>query len=66
MTEPTSEYFRMLLDLVPLVKQMRAAQKEYFRTRAKDVLEESKSLERETDRHLMALDELAKGQQRLF
>ena len=66
MTEPTSEYFRMLLDLVPLVKQMRAAQKEYFRTRAKDVLEESKSLERETDRHLAALDELAKGQQRIF
>lgn len=66
MIENELKYFHKLLELVPLVKQMRAAQKEYFRTRDQSVLSESKSLERETDRHLAELDELAKGQQRIF
>lgn len=66
MIENELQYFHKLLELVPLVKQMRAAQKEYFRTRDQSVLSESKSLERETDRHLADLDELAKGQQRIF
>lgn len=32
-----------------LVKKMRSAQKEYFRTRSKDVLLQSKQLEKEVD-----------------
>jgi hypothetical protein len=42
-----------------LVKEMRAAQKEYFRTRAHSALVRSKDLERRFD------DELARGDQYL-
>ena len=37
------------LEFVLLVKRMRECQKEYFRTRDKDVLQESKSLEKKVD-----------------
>ena len=35
-----------------LVREMRAAQKKYFKTRDRGVLEESKRLEREVDKYL--------------
>ena len=41
-----------MTDFEKLVSEMRAAQKEYFRTRAKDVLERAKSYERMVDLHL--------------
>lgn len=37
-----------------LVYEMRSAQKEYFRTRSKDVLQHSKQLERRVDEYLKA------------
>lgn len=37
------------LDFVMLVKKMRDCQKEYFRTRDKEVLQESKNLEKKVD-----------------
>jgi len=39
-------------DFKELVKRMRFAQKEYFRTRSKDALQKSKDLEKEVDREL--------------
>ncbi len=39
-----------LIALVRLTRTMREAQREYFRTRSSDVLEASKSLERQVDR----------------
>lgn len=36
-----------------LVYEMRSAQKEYFRTRSKEVLQQSKQLERRVDEYLM-------------
>ena len=41
-----------------LVRDMRAAQKKYFKTRDRTVLEESKRLEREVDKYL---EERSKG-----
>lgn len=35
-----------------LVYEMRSAQKEYFRTRSKDVLQQSKQLEKRVDEYL--------------
>lgn len=35
-----------------LVYEMRSAQKEYFRTRSKEVLQQSKQLERRVDEYL--------------
>lgn len=46
-----------------LVEQMRHEQKEYFRTRSAQSLEESKRLEKEVDK---ALRELADKQERMF
>lgn len=39
-------------DFKELVKRMRFAQKEYFRTRSKVALQKSKDLEKEVDREL--------------
>jgi hypothetical protein len=47
------------LDFFNPVKEMRAVQKEYFRTRAHSALARSKDLERRVD------DELARGDQYL-
>ena len=49
-------------ELLTLVAKMRAKQREYFRTRAGDVLSESKKLEHEVDK---ALREYEDGQQKL-
>ena len=40
---------RMMLDFIRLVSEMRAAQKEYFRTRQSGVLQEAKQAERKVD-----------------
>lgn len=39
-------------EFVKLVYEMRKAQKEYFRTRSKEVLQQSKQLERRVDEYL--------------
>lgn len=41
-----------------LVREMREAQRSYFRTRSKDLLEKSKQLEREVDREITRVDKL--------
>ena len=41
-----------MTDFENLVRNMRAAQKKYFRTRDRAVLEESKRLERDVDKYL--------------
>lgn len=40
---------RMMRDFIRLVSEMRAAQKEYFRSRDKTVLQNSKLLEKSVD-----------------
>lgn len=45
-----------LQKLAQLVKDMRASQKEYFRTRDKNILLQSKELERQVD-NLLSLDD---------
>ncbi len=50
-------------DFFLLVQMMRDAQKEYFRTREIDKLQESKRLEKEVDKALL---ELLTGQTTLF
>lgn len=47
-----------LLQFIQLVKDMRASQKEYFRTRDKNILLQSKELERQVDNLLSADDDL--------
>ena len=47
-----------LQKLAQLVKDMRASQKEYFRTRDKNILLQSKELERQVDNLLSADDDL--------
>lgn len=42
----------MLDDFEKMVKAMRTAQKEYFRTRGMDVLRLSKQLERDVDKYI--------------
>ena len=39
-------------EFVKLVYEMRKAQKEYFRTRSKEVLQQSKQLEKRVDEYL--------------
>jgi hypothetical protein len=41
------------IELAELVDRMRSAQKEYFKTRNKEVLARSKALEREVDRQII-------------
>lgn len=41
-----------------LVREMRKAQRSYFRTRSKDLLEKSKLLESEVDREIARVDKL--------
>ena len=45
-----------ILQLVKLVRAMRASQKEYFRTRDKNILLQSKELERQVDKTLSSFD----------
>lgn len=41
-----------------LVREMREAQRSYFLTRSRDLLEKSKALEREVDREIARVDKL--------
>lgn len=50
-------------EFIELVREMRAAQKEYFKTRSKDVLNHSKELERKVDNYLQSINNT---QQTLF
>lgn len=45
-------------DFFDLVREMREAQRSYFLTRSKDLLEKSKDLEREVDREIARVDKL--------
>lgn len=45
-------------DFFNLVREMREAQRSYFRTRSKDLLEKSKLLESEVDREIARVDKL--------
>ena len=48
-----------LLQFIQLVRAMRSSQKEYFRTRAKNILLQSKELERQVDKTLSSFDNLS-------
>ena len=50
-------------EFIELVREMRNAQKEYFKTRSKDVLNRSKELERKVDTELQSINNT---QQTLF
>lgn len=50
-------------DFIELVREMRNAQKEYFKTRSKDSLNRSKELERKVDAELQSINNT---QQSLF
>lgn len=50
-------------EFIELVREMRNAQKEYFKTRSKDVLNRSKELERKVDAELQSINN---AQQTLF
>lgn len=50
-------------EFIELVREMRAAQKEHFKTRSKDVLNRSKELERKVDAELQSINNT---QQTLF
>ena len=50
-------------EFIELVREMRNAQKEYFKTRSKDVLNRSKELERKVDNYLQSINNT---QQTLF
>lgn len=43
-------------EFIELVREMRAAQKEYFKTRSKDALNSSKELERKVDDELQSIN----------
>lgn len=45
-------------DFFNLVRKMREAQRSYFLTRSRDLLEKSKQLEREVDREIARVDKL--------
>lgn len=45
-----------------LVSDMRAAQKEFFRTKSPSTLAESKQLERAVDAEILRVNEIIKGQ----
>ena len=50
-------------DFFNLVREMREAQKGYFSTRSKDLLEKSKQLEREVDREIIRVDAVLREKQ---
>ena len=50
-------------EFIELVREMRNAQKEYFKTRSKDVLNRSKELGRKVDAELQSINDT---QQTLF
>jgi hypothetical protein len=46
-----------VMEFIELVREMRAAQKEYFKKRSKDVLNRSKELERKVDAELQSIND---------
>ena len=46
-----------MTEFMQLVREMRKAQKEYFRTRSKDLLNRSKQLERMVDAELQSIND---------
>lgn len=50
-------------DFFDLVREMREAQRSYFLTRSKDLLEKSKQLEREVDREISRVDAILREKQ---
>jgi hypothetical protein len=55
--------YTTMKEFIELVREMRNAQKEYFKTRSKDVLNRSKELERKVDAELQSINNT---QQTLF
>ena len=55
--------YTTMKEFIELVREMRNAQKEYFKTRSKDVLNRSKELERKVDNYLQSINNT---QQTLF
>ena len=58
-----AEINEQLLSVLKLVRELRNAQKEFFRTRSQDVLQAAKQLERSVDQ---ALDEVFDNKPSLF
>ena len=54
------------LESVKLVQKMRAAQKEFLKSKGQTVLEEAKYYERQVDRALKRLERSQKSQKELF
>lgn len=50
-------------DFFDLVREMREAQRSYFLTRSRDLLEKSKALEREVDREISRVDTILREKQ---
>lgn len=50
-------------DFFNLVREMREAQKGYYLTRSKDLLEQGKQLEREVDREIARVDAILREKQ---
>jgi hypothetical protein len=48
--------YTTMKEFIELVREMRNAQKEYFKTRSKDVLNRSKELERKVDAELQSIN----------
>jgi hypothetical protein len=55
--------YTTMKEFIELVREMRNAQKEYFKTRSKDALNRSKELERKVDNYLQSINNT---QQTLF
>ena len=54
-----------MIEFMQLVREMRKAQKEYFKTRDKDVLAKSKQLEKRVDAEIKKEEALAENQEQL-
>ena len=50
-------------DFFDLVREMREAQRSYFLTRSRDLLDKSKALEREVDREISRVDTILREKQ---
>ena len=50
-------------DFFDLVRRMREAQRGYFLTRSRDLLDKSKALEREVDREISRVDTILREKQ---
>lgn len=64
--DPKKDYFQELHDFFSLVKEMREAQKSYFRSRDGNALEKSKRLEKEVDSEIRRLERIVGDQKTIF